>query len=436
MSGGRLLRGTVSCLLAAMTVITGATSSFAASSAGGFGTNATGTVTFWYRAAGNFAKYYGPIASQFNAAHPGLKVDAIGVSDSDFITKLATSIRAGDPPDLVAADDVDSLIFITKNEFYNLTKYVNALPYKSALSPGALALATYGGQIYGVPSISDASFVWYNKALFTKAGLDPNTPPTSLAQVLADAKKIRALGPQYYGFTFAGDCAGCLTFTVVPSVYAAGSDVFKGSPPHQTATIANNSALKAVLQFYRDVWTEGLVPASDRTDNGSTWGKDFLTGDVGMMPSGYFIGPELSGALAKEVGIFPIPGPTGSYSTYDGGANYGVPAAAKNPSGAWEFVQYAISVASQKQTPLGGIEPINTGVLTPAFDAQYPLVAKIASYLAKGHAPYTVAHDALFNGPGQPWQEMFNEAVFSGNMNAALQQGQSGFSSVLSALQS
>jgi hypothetical protein len=32
----------------------------------------------------------------------------------------------------------------------NLTQYINALPHKSALSPGHVGLATYNGNEYGV----------------------------------------------------------------------------------------------------------------------------------------------------------------------------------------------------------------------------------------------------------------------------------------------
>jgi multiple sugar transport system substrate-binding protein len=421
-------------LLVATASAWGVTPAVAAVKNASFGVNAKGTVTFWYRS--GFVKYYDQIIKEFNATHKGLTVKPVPVSDSDFITKLATAIRAGSPPDLVAADDVDSMIFISKDEYLNLTKYVNALPFKKDLSPGALHLASFKGQYYGTPSIADDSVIWYNKSLFSKAGLNPSTPPTSLLQVVADAKKITDLGPKDYGFSFAGDCPGCLTFTIVPSVYAGGSDLMKGQPEHQTATIEGNRVLSQVLTDYQKLWKQHLVPTANQTQNGSTWGKDFLSGDIGMLPCGYgCVGPHLTTSMQSQVGIFPIPGPTGGWSTYDGGANYGIPSASRNASGAWEFIKYAISAPSQEQTPIGGVEPINSQALTPAFKKTYPLVAKIVGYEKNGNAPYTVAHDALFNLVSQPWQEMFNEAVYSGNVAAALKSGQSGFTSVLTELQ-
>lgn len=419
-------------LTASATACSGSNGSPSSTTPASLNAGATGTVTVWYRS--GFSKLFNALAKNFNATHKGLTVDVVPISDTDYITKLATAMRAGTVPDLASLDDVDSEIFIAKNEFLNITKYVDQLPYKNELSPGALRLATNGGQYYGVPDFADMSFLWYNKTLFKRAGI--SQPPTTFAQVVADAKKIRALGSNIYGLSFAGDCPGCLTFTVMPDVYAGGADVLKGALGSETATVAGNQPLTAALQMYQQLWDEHLVPPADQTQNGSTWGKDFLTGDIGMLPGGYgLVDGSASPALMSQFGIAPLPGPDGGYATYDGGANFGIPAGAKNAAGAWEFVQYALSLPAQELAAANGVEPVRSDVVTPAFTAQYPLVSQILGYLPHGQAPVTVAHDALFNLVSQPWQEMFDTAVYGGNVSAALQQGQSGFSSVLTALQ-
>ena len=40
--------------------------------------------------------------------------------------------------------------------------------------------------------------------------------------------------------------------------------------------------------------------------------------------------------------------------------------------------------------------------------------------LAKGSVEYTLAYDAVYNEPGSPWFKMFEEAVYSGNVNAGI----------------
>ena len=50
---------------------------------------------------------------------------------------------------------------------------------RATASKGHMTVATYEEKLYGVPLYADVSALFYNKDLFTEAGLDPNKPPTS-----------------------------------------------------------------------------------------------------------------------------------------------------------------------------------------------------------------------------------------------------------------
>ncbi|MDA8063641.1 MAG: extracellular solute-binding protein, partial [Actinomycetota bacterium] len=182
------------------------------------------------------------MVKEFNASHKHLKVVLTETAGGEAVTKLATAIRAGSPPDLIGLNDIDMPIFSHEGAFTNLTKYVDALPYKKSLSPGHLDLATYDGKYYGVPYLADLSVLWYNKKLFAEAHI--SSPPSTFANILADAKKVQALGHGDHGFSFAGDCEGCLAFTMLPDVWATRTHLISGSIPHQKATVKSNSWLE------------------------------------------------------------------------------------------------------------------------------------------------------------------------------------------------
>ena len=60
----------------------------------------------------------------------------------------------------------------------------------------------------------------------------------------------------------------------------------------------------------------------------------------------------------------------GSYSTFDGGDDFVIPAGAPNASGAWEFIKWALEPAQQVQVPHAQVmTPIRTDILTPSFTA-------------------------------------------------------------------
>ena len=178
-----------------------AAASSASPGSANFGVNATGTVDFWARTVSKTLAQ--KLASEFNATHPNLKVKLTLTSINDDTTTLATSIRAGDPPDVVGLNDIDMPTFTRNGSFLNLTKAIAKLPYAASLSPGHVGLGAYQGQEYGVPYWADLSVLWYNKQLFSRAGLDPNSPPASYAQILSDAQAINKLGNGIHGFTFA-----------------------------------------------------------------------------------------------------------------------------------------------------------------------------------------------------------------------------------------
>jgi multiple sugar transport system substrate-binding protein len=315
----------------------------------------------------------------------------------------------------------------------DLTSAINKLPFKSALSPGHLGLATYQSKLYGVPYWGDLSVLWYNKTLFKEAGLNPDDPPTTYAQILSDAQAINKLGHGISGATFAGDCQGCLGFTVQPGIWADGTHLTNGDITSQSANITGNKPLQDALTLYRQLWVQHLVPDNDRTDNGTTWGQDFAAGKIGIMPGGYGQLTTLAkpSQLGTEFMDTPLPGSNGGYSTFDGGDDFAIPTAAKNASGAWEFIQWVLQTQRQDQYPALGATPIRTDVLTPAFSKANPEDAVALKALAKGYAPVTLVYDQMFNQAGGPWFQMFTTAVYDGNLSAALQQGQSGLTRLL-----
>jgi multiple sugar transport system substrate-binding protein len=396
-----------------------------------FGVNATGTVQFWARTVSKTLAQ--KLVSEFNASHPKLQVKLTLTSINDDVTSLATSIRAGNPPDVVGLNDIDMPTFTRNGSFLDLTAQIDKLPFKAALSPGHMGLATNQGKLYGVPYWGDLSVLWYNKTLFKQAGLNPDNPPTTYAEILSDAQKINKLGNGIHGFTFAGDCQGCLGFTVQPGIWADGTHLTNGDISGQTANITGNTALVNALTLYRNMWTQHLVPDNDRTDNGPTWGQDFVAGKIGIMPGGY--GQVVTLAKPSQLGTefmdTPLPGANGGYSTFDGGDDFAIPAQAKNPSGAWEFVQWVLQTQQQNQYPDLGATPIRTDLLTPAFSTAHPFDAVALKALARGYAPVTLVYDQMFNQAGGPWFQMFTTAVYEGNMSTALQQGQSGLTRLI-----
>ncbi|MFI6297187.1 extracellular solute-binding protein [Nonomuraea sp. NPDC050790] len=141
---------------------------------------------------------------------------------------------------------------IESGQAADLTPYLDSLTtYKDYNQ--AIDLFKKDGKVYGLPTDGYGMGLVYNKDVFTKAGLDPNNPPKTWAEVQAAAKAVAALGPGYVGFgEYSGGNTGGWHFTA--SLYARGGDIL--APDGKSAAF-NSPEGKAVLDFLKQMrWTD------------------------------------------------------------------------------------------------------------------------------------------------------------------------------------
>ena len=131
--------------------------------------------------------------------------------------------------------------------FQDLTSRIAALPFESSIAQGAIQSSTWEGKKYGLPFVMDLSVWMYNKKLFNQAGLDPNKPPTSLAEFAGRRPAVGKLGSDIHGTFFGGDCGGCEVFTWWPIVWADGA---AGHEPRWQESHLNSAENKAIYAAF------------------------------------------------------------------------------------------------------------------------------------------------------------------------------------------
>jgi multiple sugar transport system substrate-binding protein len=396
----------------------------------GFGTGATGTVRVWCRAATQTGLT--SLVKKFNASQDRLRVELTPVLDAQYVTKLATAIRGRGVPDLVDIDDINSMLFIYRDAFTDLTQALDALDFRAKLSPGHLRLATRAGRAYGVPYLADNSMFWFNTELCDRADVDPDQAVTSYDELLAAARRLRKLGDDVYAWSFPANSPGALGFVVQPMIWAADTDLIRGEVGQQEGNIVGNDVVRRMLELHRQLWVDGLVPRANFSDDASRWGSDFRAGQVGIFPSNYSVVVSGSDA-AFHAKVTPrlLSGPDGGSAFFDGGDNMCIPRGAENASGAWEFVRFALDLPQQTDLPAGGYTPVRSDVATPEFAKKYPLATLPLERIEEGYAPTTLSYNLLYNQPDGPWLQMFRRAVFDGELEAAMSEAQESYDRIL-----
>ncbi|GAB2919626.1 ABC transporter substrate-binding protein [Nonomuraea fastidiosa] len=145
---------------------------------------------------------------------------------------------------------------ISKGQALDITPYTNLIKNWDDLRADHKELLTKDGKVYGVPNVHYSVGLVYNRALFQKAGLNPDAPPKTWAEVREAAKKIAGLGPGYVGYgEYSGGNTGGWHFT--QALYGRGGDVL--TPDGKQAAF-NSPEGKAVLQTLHDMrWVDNSM---------------------------------------------------------------------------------------------------------------------------------------------------------------------------------
>jgi multiple sugar transport system substrate-binding protein len=377
----------------------------------------TGTISIWAR--DSQQGFMSQLVDLYNKSHT-VQAKVTIIPASSFVQKLGTAASSGSGPDVSSIDLVYAPYFASAGALEDIGEMADALPYKDALSPSHRRLSTFEDTTYALPFTAEASAIYYNKDLFKKAGLDPEKPPTTYAEMRAAAKKIRALGKDYYGFTFAGACGGCNVFEFAPHIWASGGDVL--SEDGTKATLDTPEVTEA-LQFYRDMWTDGSVPSAAKNDAGTQQIPLFTSGKVGMVTLGAFAIPTMEKAKIN-FGVTPIPGKDGEQASFAGGDVISVISGTKNQAGAEDFIKWATDEEAQTFLAKNGSVPVRTDLVPKIYAPQGPAYKIFGELMGIGKTPYSVVENAVFNDNNGPWVKMINDAVFGPDLAAAQANGQ------------
>lgn len=387
-------------------------------SAGATGSADDGTtLTLWTRAGTQTQTQ--ALVDAYNASHKN-KVKLTVFPNEQYPDKIATSAGAKALPDIFTSDVVFAPNYVSQGLWTDITGDFNTLPFKDAVAPSHVKAATSDGKIYAVPHALDLSVMFYNKALFEQAGLDPNKGPATLQEFADQARAVAKLGGGDHGTYIGGDCGGCVEFTFWPSIWADGGAVMDDAG---TKSSIDSSQVQAVFKVYHDLYADGTADPASKQENGTTWLGALQTGKVGIAP-----GPSswlpLIRAKGIDVGVAPIPGVQGGSSTFVGGDVAGIAATSSHEKQAWDFLSWTLGDTAQVGVVAKQGQIIaRTDLANNQYAAADPAVLAINQVMAKGKTPYALNFNATYNDPQSPWTAALRGALF-GDAAGALASGQ------------
>ncbi|MFF8643965.1 ABC transporter substrate-binding protein [Streptomyces sp. NPDC015345] len=241
--------------LATATVLALVATSACGSSSDGGGTDTGGKVTLDVngqppKTQAFERKLFDKHVARFEKANPDIDiVPHEGFMDpKTFNAKLA----GGKLEDVFYVYFTDVRSLIEKKQAADITQAVEDMPRRGDIQDPLMKIfQDEQGRQYGLPTSNYSMGLIYNRALFKKAGLDPDQAPKTWADVRKAAKKITGLGNNTVGYAdFSANNQGGWHFTA--ELYSRGGRVARQDGDRWKAAF-NTAEGKATLQDLHDM---------------------------------------------------------------------------------------------------------------------------------------------------------------------------------------
>ncbi|MFI9388836.1 ABC transporter substrate-binding protein [Kutzneria sp. NPDC052558] len=308
-----------------------------------------------------YTDYINGMITAFQQQHAGVKITWIDQPADGYLQKVTADAAAGNLPDVVNVPPDLSYPLAKKKLLLNID---TAVPdAKKDYVDGGWAAYELPGQpgSYGFPWYLNTGPTFYNKALFRQVGLDPEKPPTTYAELEADAlvmaqrsnKQIAMLG-------------------LTPVIADFGLYGVKVMDDDGSKFTFNEAKGVEFVEMYKRLYDAGaLIPeALSATYTGA--GTKFMNQQIAWAPgSAYDLQNFKTNApsLYANVGITKTITSTGKANLYVQGLS--VPAASKNKPTALAFARFVTNAQNQMAfAKLTAIFPSTKGSMQDPYFSQ------------------------------------------------------------------
>jgi sn-glycerol 3-phosphate transport system substrate-binding protein len=357
-------------------------------------------ITMWHSMTRANEETLQQLVDQFNASQRDVKVNLVNQVDYvQTFNKYKAGLSSGDLPDIVQLQESDQRQMIDTQTVLPASVCAKADGYSFAdYLPRLISYITVQGTQYAMPFNTSGPVLYYNKAAFTAAGLDPSAPPKTLDEVRSAAEKLKANGvpaplglktePGYFEHWRA----------LANKLYVNNSNGHKARP---TKTVYDDAT---GLQIY--TWLAGMVK-----DGLATTNPDLGTGSfdnlLGIQSGSHAMAFETSAALGTvksvltgpnapagiELGVAPFPssGPKKGGVGVSGGELFMVnKSSPEKQAAAWKFVKFLDDPENMITWAIGtGYIPIRKSSAEST---------RMQDYWAQ-NPEFKIAYDQLATGP-------------------------------------
>lgn len=281
----------------------------------------------------------------FTKANPDVTVNLEFVPYEGLHDKTVLAQGSGGGYDVVLFDVIWPAEFATNNVLVDISDRITP-EMKEGVLPGAWTTVEYEGKRFGLPWILDTKYLFYNKEILEKAGIQ--NPPKTWAELAEQAKIIKDKGilETPISWSWAQAEAVICDYTTLVSAYK-GDFLKDGKPAFQT-----DGGLDA-LNYMVESYSAGLTNPNSKEFLEEDVRRVFQNGEAAFALNWTYMynmanDPKES-KVAGKVGVVPAPGVDGKseVSAVNGSMGLGITTTSKHQDEAWKYIEFMTSQATQ-----------------------------------------------------------------------------------------
>src|SRR5690625_2670685 len=305
-------------------------------------------IAFWHAMAGSNGEALQAIVDKCNEQTDDIVVEAIYKgSYDDSLTKLRTVGGTDEAPAIVQVFEIGTKYMSESGFITPMQDFIDADNFDiSVLEENIYNYYSLDGKLYSMPFNASNAVMYYNKDLFEEAGLDPENPPATFAEVADAAEKLKEVTD--YGFTMA--TIGWFVEQLLANSGALYLDNDNGRSGDATEAVVNSEEGYAIFE-----WLDEMNKAGTFTNYGSAWDDPrgpFFAGQVGMYFDSTANVRHVIRNSEHEVGTAYLPSLDGNpQGLIIGGASVWITnqVSEADQDAAWEFVKFLTDPAVQAE---------------------------------------------------------------------------------------
>jgi multiple sugar transport system substrate-binding protein len=282
-------------------------------------------------------------AAAFEQKYPKVKVKITTIPSDGYDQKILTLIAGGKAPDIFGSGDVVIPTIVNRNYALDLKPYMEADGFDTkSFYPEVIDGLTYEGKIVGLTDNWDTQVMYYNRALFEKAGVEPPTADWTWDDYKAAAAKLTSgSGPNKVW----GSLWQKWFVPTLDIVQAGGGSTYAADG--KSCQLNSPEAVKG-LTFLDELRKAGDDPGYVTQDARNTLGRTgddvFKQGKAAMMiGDGRWASYDFATVKNLDWAVAPLPkGPAGRANFFHLAMN-AIPSNSKNPNAAWKFLRFVTS---------------------------------------------------------------------------------------------